>query len=161
MSIAGIAGGSSSQRAANHLRCMLPSIQMPRKPDGMHKAPLPYVAVPACCHMTCVCCWMCTFTHHSGCAASAAVQLIKDIRNRTGAKVHLFDEEKGAAERILQVRHQRDQCSCPVLFLCDVIAHLSPSTGICAQGHSCSSAWGCAHILLPAALADTSCAQPP
>jgi hypothetical protein len=29
--------------------------------------------------------------------------MIQDIRNRTGARVSLFEEEKGCAERILQV----------------------------------------------------------
>jgi hypothetical protein len=29
--------------------------------------------------------------------------MIQDIRNRTGARVSLFDEEKGCVERILQV----------------------------------------------------------
>lgn len=32
------------------------------------------------------------------------VQVINDIRGRTGAFVHLFDEENGSPERILQVR---------------------------------------------------------
>jgi hypothetical protein len=33
------------------------------------------------------------------------VQVINDIRNRTGARVNLFDEEKNCGDRMLQVRH--------------------------------------------------------
>jgi hypothetical protein len=33
----------------------------------------------------------------------ALLQMIQDIRNRTGARVNMFDEEKGCTERILQV----------------------------------------------------------
>jgi hypothetical protein len=34
---------------------------------------------------------------------TALLQMIQDIRNRTGARVNMFAEEKGCPERILQV----------------------------------------------------------
>jgi hypothetical protein len=34
------------------------------------------------------------------------MQVINDIRNRTGARVNLFDEEKSCGDRMLQVRHR-------------------------------------------------------
>jgi hypothetical protein len=37
------------------------------------------------------------------CVVPAPLQIINDIRNRTGARVNLFDEEKGCGDRVLQV----------------------------------------------------------
>lgn len=38
----------------------------------------------------------------------AAVQVINDIRNRTGARVNLFDEEKNCGDRLLQIMSTED-----------------------------------------------------
>lgn len=46
------------------------------------------------------------------------VQVINDIRNRTGARVNLFDEEKNCGDRMLQVRRGTPIPCCTSLPSC-------------------------------------------
>mgnify|MGYP001806800775 CR=1 FL=1 len=52
--------------------------------------------------------WECTGSCAESCMlwCDVVMQVINDIRNRTGARVNLFDEEKNCGDRMLQVRHR-------------------------------------------------------